>query len=197
VDTDSKEWDATIVGHFDRIRHEPIYATALLVITYESNSGWDRCDRMQNTLRKTGRMGPMYLVSRDRTGENRPGVWTDHVGKEQGKSLLSDELKQGNMCYAAKFITAPHSLDNVSSLSSGPKPWIQTELELQLRNYKKKLRPAADPDFSHAKYAYSGKASGLRDDLCSSLTQQLYVIRLMRNDTAFVQHCERAHYHVF
>jgi hypothetical protein len=181
--------------HFTSIRREPLYSKALLTITYESNMGWDRAMACQRMLVESRMLEPMYVVSRDAKME-RPGVWTDGVSKEQGKTLLVDTLAQRKLRYAANFITTETDEDRkMRATKVSYKHAIKADLEQQLRSYKKQVKAPADAIFGKTRYTYSGKAPGLRDDLCMALTQQLYIIRLLRSEPTFVELGEKhAHF---
>ena len=91
-------------------------------------------------------------------------MWTTQTNKEAMVFYAQGLTSEGRLCYA----------DRMVHTTKGSAEDIRTQLEIQMRAFKRCERENRCPEFMNTKVTMSGKSGGTKDDLLMSLMIALY-----------------------
>lgn len=150
---------------FGRIRKSKLYCDALVKVHCEANMSWmvpyDMQQMMKNEPAVYKRVEFTQHLSKNK--EEKPGVLTGAEEKRLYVQYVRQKMSEGKLRFAEELLG--------ESVRIGKQ---RDELKKQLDAYRCVKKESADPEFVDAKYTYTGKSSGRRDDLCMALQIALY-----------------------
>lgn len=160
--------EAQIISqHANRVRsrNPKLNESTIFVVTIESNHCYHRSVGLVQGFRHLF-VGNYYLISEDSSKQDRPGVWVTHEDKHRFVARLSSYLSTNNIAVSKHYL---------SNRSSGvDKDPVLITLYEQIRKYKRKRLDPRNVDFNDPRYTFSGKSSGVKDDIVTSLMIGLY-----------------------
>lgn len=178
--TEDNECVDMIHKHFDRLESIPEYKNAHVFVYIESNMSYITADRYQQVIRDRG-VGPgnftIEFVNRDSSKLNRAGLRTDRVLKQAMVDELKRDLSNGCVHFARDFV----SMD---------KDRILEQLAAQLRVFRKHIIHRSEESTADVSVRYSGKGSGMQDDLAFVLMMVIYYGHLMRMSERYMAMAE-------
>lgn len=172
----SEEVNLMLSDHLSSLRENHRYRHALFVVHIEANyGGWLACDEIARRF-SAPEYQPIKFPSCDPKAQSRIGMWTGPLQKETFAKDLESLLKQERLSYAQDYV------------SQRPGP-VKAEFEAQLCQYRREVKPAADPAFTDARVTYTGKGGSRRDDLCMSAQICLSYALQIRQQPQFQREC--------
>lgn len=165
-----------------------MFSEAVLVVIAEANMSYVAADRIRGLLSHPG-MRPLFMVSRDPTKKNRPGVWTGEVEKV----LYSNTLER---VLANRGLTRAHTLVSPATADPNRADAHWEFLLKQMNTFRRIVHQPLDEALSKFRVAYTGKGGGAKDDLVLALQMALYWGDDVRRDATFVAAAEEAHWNL-
>lgn len=176
---------AMIAAHFRALREHERFRDSLIVFFIEANHCFLHANRVAELARTHTDLGNIFVWKADpksgkRTKEApKDGVWLT----EDIKMVMADQ-----MC----GVLENKRIHFYNQLVSSKPETQKKKLCDQMRNYRRKVKVAPDPDFQKSKFAMSGKSTGKYDDLLICVQMCLYWGARARETPSFVQKCRRA-----
>lgn len=161
-----------ITGHLHECLLQPRLAHAVIVIIFEANLDGPRgvtvCHEIQraidaHTSATDAHSGGVhaqrtYVYTHDAADKGRPGVWVDNAMKEQYVKKMTEFLNYGNVSLFDPFIGREEDV---------------FELRRQMLGFRR-VKMVPKTPFGVAKWTYSGKGNGCKDDRVMSLLMGVY-----------------------
>jgi hypothetical protein len=159
--------------HIIDIRKDPRYQGAVIYVYIEANLNYIGANRIKNLLSLPA-FYPLRVQHFDPSTEQKAGVYTGEVQKEQYIEETKRALSEGALCYAENFISND--------------PDIKTEISQQLEAYRADVK--TDP-LTHKRTVYhTGKSAGKKDDCALVVQMMLYWSRLFRDSHEYAEAAE-------
>jgi len=165
-----------IVEHVVRLRKIHVFSRSHIFVYTEANMSWVEADRVARLLINPN-LQPIAIQSHDPQKKGRPGVITDESTKFGYVSLLRSLLQDTNILYAQQYTSADPNE-------------TKTAFEEQLRQFKRAIRPPADPEHNKFKVSYTGKGFAKKDDLAMAVMMACYWCAITRANSDFQTLCE-------
>lgn len=163
----------TILDHFRKLRESVSFMNAVYVVFIESNMMFPWSDRIASLLKRYN--DSVMIISRDSSGEARPGVITTPGSKLAGVIRLQALLQADNVRFTDEFISV--NMDPVTA---------QHRLCNELRQYKALVKVPIDQQFGKFTVSFSGKAPGQKDDCSTSAHQLVERVHEVLEDRDFI-----------
>lgn len=160
-------------SHFTKLRDNPAYQKALIVVYIEANMSFITADEIATEFQKPI-FEPIIFERRDDKKKGRVGIWTGPSTKEQMHSQMKEALTSNSLFYARSFISSDEKKQ-------------KEQFEKEVGNFRLEKEASLVP-WRIVKIFYTGKSSG-KDDLCITVQMALYWSKLRRDDPAFIDYC--------
>ena len=121
---------------------------------------------------------PLEVVSYDRSGKDKTGIWMSDTVKECMAREFQRILADGLLHFAKEFVSTQKPTE------------VQRTFREQLAHYREELVKPHDEAIGITKKKITGKSASLRDDLCISAQIALYFSGKKRMEAKFRADCD-------